>query len=1253
MFHFAIDRGGTFTDVFATCPDGSQRTGKLLSVDPDHYPDAPREGIRRILEEVTGSKIHKDSRIPARQIASIRMGTTVATNALLERKGHQVGLLITEGLRDLLQIGTQARPDIFDLSVSVPEILYKHVVEVEERVILQQKDSRLEDEENFRIVTDGGGARELRILRPLNEAKLRKDLKALKETGVESLAVALTHSYLWPQHELRCEAIAKEIGFQHISLSSSVMPMERLVPRGQTACVDAYLSPLIRQYICQFINGFDDDIVNANIFFMQSDGGLVPASAFTGCRAILSGPAGGLVGFARTSYSVYTQKPVIGFDMGGTSTDVSRYEGSFDLVFETQVAGVAIQAPQMNIHTVAAGGGSRLFYRGGMFVVGPESAGAHPGPACYRKGGPLTVTDANLVLGRLLPEYFPKIFGHHKNESLSKAASEQLFAELAAELETQKDPASGPAIQAIALGFINVANEAMTRAIRNITQGKGFDPAKHYLACFGGAGGQHACSIARVLGMQKVFINKYAGILSAYGMILADVVHDIQRPCGLPLAWEGMSGLQERTFSELEKECLENLTEQGFKPGSIRFERFLNLRYKGTDCALMVSGSDFKENFLKNYLREFGFTVPEGVIVVDDIRVRASASPTSVEMNLLRARTKEDGPLKPEQVTPVYFEISLGRGDFLDSSVYRLEKLFHGDSISGPAIIIDKLSTVLVEPGCRAQISKYGDIEIDVTPLKRDEVSEEEIRMNPVQLGIFGHRFMGIAEQMGVILRRTSLSTNIKERLDFSCALFGPDGGLVSNAPHIPVHLGAMQETVQYQMKTRQKFERGEVLLSNHPIAGGSHLPDLTVITPVFEDSEAPSENDRPIFFVASRGHHADIGGITPGSMPPHSRSLSEEGASFISFDLVKNSVFQEEKLSEVLRKAGSRNIKDNLADLRAQVSANHRGILLVKDLLREYGKKLVLSYMGFIQTAAELAVRDLLKRVGNAKLHGCERILHSEDRMDDGTYIRLCVKIDCNEGTAVVDFSGTDRQVLGNWNAPRSITTSALIYTLRSLVPETIPLNQGCLAPVKLIVPEGCILAPRADAAVVGGNVLTSQRVVDVILGAFDACAASQGCMNNITFGDASSGYYETVAGGAGAGPTWNGTSGIHTHMTNTRITDVEILEERYPVILKRFELRRGSGGGGLFRGGDGVCRELLFRRSQTLSVLTERRVFAPWGANGGEDGLKGENVLLRAKDRQDISLGSKSAVDVEPGDVFLLMTPGGGGWGQPPGGP
>ncbi|NWU68681.1 OPLA oxoprolinase, partial [Pterocles burchelli] len=982
-FQFAIDRGGTFTDVFARCPDGRVRVLKLLSEDPA-YGDAPTEGIRRVLEEELGVPLPRDEPLSAAGIAGIRMGTTVATNALLQRRGERHALLVTRGFRHLLHIGTQARPHIFDLVVSVPPVLYEEVIEVDERLIPHQPGCRLPGAKTLPLL-EGSTGGSLRVLRPLELSALRQELEGVLARGIRSLAVLLLHSYAWPGHEEQVGVLARELGFTHVSLSSVVAPMARAVPRGFTTCADAFLTPAVRRYLQSFREGFRDHLRDVPVLFMRSDGGLTPMSRFTGAAAILSGPAGGVVGYATTAFRHANGRPVIGFDMGGTSTDVSRYAGNYEHVFEATTAGVTIQAPQLDINTVAAGGGSRLFFRSGLYVVGPESAGAHPGPACYRKGGPLTVTDANLVLGRLLPEFFPRIFGPGEDQPLCREAAVQAFQELAATIHAfagdsgDRQPLS---VEEVAMGFVRVANEAMCRPIRALTQARGHDAAQHVLACFGGAGGQHACAIARTLGMSEVFIHKYSGVLSAYGLALAEVVHEAQTPCALPYAAAAFPRLDAQ-LAALERECRDALWTQGFAGEQIRTEAFLHLRYEGTDCALMCSAKghpptpqschtgDFLAAFTERYRTEFGFTLPGRQVLVDDVRVRGTASSGE---NPETPLTPSGKPPPVETVTRCYFEEG-----YLETPVFRLERLSCDHTIPGPAIIIDQHSTIVVEPGCTATVTRFGDISIAVGSGTPHPMTPQ---LDPDPLGLcrntpappwtplqpprtpWDH-----AGLPGTPLDPSGPpQTPLSPLWDPPWDPPGPPGPtVVVPVPPQLHHLG-------------EDLREGDVILSNHPCAGGSHLPDLTVITPVFWPG-VPA----PVFFVASRGHHADVGGCTPGSMPPHSRTLREEGAVFISFKLVKEGVFQEE-------------------------GAN-----------------------------AEVAVREMLR--GFAARWGTET--EAEDFMDDGTPIRLRVQVDPHEGSAVFDFSGTGPEVFGNCNAPRAVTLSALIYCLRCMVGEDIPLNQ------------------------------------------------------------------------------------------------------------------------------------------------------------------------------------------------------------------
>lgn len=1321
----AIDRGGTFTDCVGE-HNGKEIIIKLLSEDPANYKDAPLEGIRRIMSHFTGRDIPRGEPLDTSQIDSIRMGTTVATNALLERKGERIAMIVTKGFRDCLTIGNQSRPRIFDLAIRKPDVLYEQVVEVDERVTLEdyaEDPERTVTEADTVAGTEAAQTKELvrglsgetvRVLKRPDHEAIKTQLKHIYDQGIRSVAVCLMHGYTFPDHEAAIGKLAKEVGFTHISLSHELMPMIKLVPRATSVCADAYLTPTIKKYIDGFQSGFAGGLGSRSVQetsgpkgarceFMQSDGGLVDVEKFTGLKAILSGPAGGVVGYAITSYDENTKTPVIGFDMGGTSTDVSRYgEGRYEHVFETTTAGVTIQSPQLDINTVAAGGGSRLFFRNGLFVVGPESAGAHPGPACYRKGGPATVTDANLYLGRLLPEFFPKIFGKNEDEGLDVEASRKVLQELADQVS--RETGKKMSADEVAYGFLTVANEAMTRPIRSITEAKGHDSSKHRLATFGGAGGQHAVAIAESLGISQILVHRYSSVLSAYGMALADVVDERQEPESSVWVDGGdvVADLQSK-MEKLKEKSRATLKEQGFEASEIVFEEYLNMRYRGTESALMIvkpteaeakesfGGKDwqFGQAFVKQHRYEFGFTLDERDIIVDDVRVRGIGksfrnNEKTVDEQLKVIKRQDVTEDKRHNTQEVYFE-----GGRAKTPIYKLENLAIGDVVPGPAMLADGTQTIVVTPRTKALITGTHvilDLEREVSKDASQKSTEREV--DPIMLSIFGHRFMAIAEQMGRALQKTSVSTNVKERLDFSCAIFDADGGLVANAPHLPVHLGSMSTCVRRQAEIwKGKLEKGDVIASNDPSYGGTHLPDITLIMPAFDES-----GTRILFYAASRAHHADIGGITAGSMPPNSRELFQEGAVFKSEKIVSKGKFDEKRITEILYDgpaqypgcSGTRCLADNISDMRAQVSANKKGISLIETLIEEYGEETVQFYMVNIQKNAEMCVRNLLKDVYK-RFEG--RDLSSLDFMDDGSPIQLKVKIDPELGEAEFDFAGTGPQVYGNVNAPEAITYSAIIYCLRCLVSQDIPLNQGCLRPIHVKIPPKSLLSPSPGAAVVGGNVLTSQRITDVVLKAFEACAASQGCCNNLTFGFGGNvtgqsavrgfGYYETIAGGSGAGPDWVGTSGVHVHMTNTRITDSEIFERRYPVLLREFSIREGSGGKGQHKGGDGVVRDIEFRIPLQVSILSERRVYRPYGLKGGEDGQCGLNLWVRRVEKADwqrsmksvqgataqeqqrkeadgvefeeryINIGAKNSAAMAAGDRIIVNTPGGGGWG------
>jgi 5-oxoprolinase (ATP-hydrolysing) len=1271
----SIDRGGTFTDVHAAVPGKPDIILKLLSVDPANYQDAPTEGIRRILEMATGESFPRGKPLNLKHIDRLRMGTTVATNALLERKGAKSALVTTKGFKDLLSIGNQSRPKIFDLSAAKPDVLYETVVEINERIIPCPKGTEAYRYPACRLV-EGITGEQFRVQQELDMEEVMDALQSLREQGYKSIAVALIHSYAYPEHELKIGQMAMSMGFS-VALSSRLQPMIKVVPRGMSASADAYLTPVIKNYIDSIDSNFEGGLDNSHgcrFEFMQSDGGLVDFRNFSGLKAILSGPAAGVVGFAATTWDEQERVPVIGFDMGGTSTDVCRFDGNFEHVFGANIASVSIQSPQLDINTVAAGGGSILSWRNGLFLVGPESASAHPGPACYRKGGPLTVTDANLFLGRLLPAYFPKIFGPNEDQPLDRDITARKFQELTDainEEQREKGQATFTAEQ-VALGFLKVADESMARPVRNLTEARGFETSSHHLASFGGAGGQHACSVAATLGISRIVIHKYSSVLSAYGLALADVVKETQEPVSVEYI-SSQSRLRKR-FEALISQAAAHLMAQGFELDGIRHQLYLNMRYEGSDTNLMILKPDdtwdFAGEFKERHRREFGFSF-EKPLLVDDIRVRSIASSSNHAEKSPAAQIKDarmqDVAQPPVETTKVYFD-SVGQ---VDTPVYLLKGIEKNTRVMGPAVIIDETQTVVVAPNAEASVLEtcivldLYDETGEKSPASQSTIAMDAIPIDPVRLSIFGHRFMSIAEQMGRTLQKTSVSTNIKERLDFSCALFSPDGGLVANAPHVPVHLGSMQFAVRYQHnRWLGQLQDGDVLVSNHPSCGGTHLPDITVITPVF---------DRPggteiVFYVASRGHHADIGGLLPGSMPPKSTELWQEGAAIEAEKIVDNGVFDEARMTELLLHeparyegcSGTRCLADNLSDLRAQIAANTRGIQLIQNLIAEYSLPCVQAYMYAIQRTAETAVRALLRDL-YTRFDG--QPLEAIDYMDDGTAIRLRIEIDRDTGSATFDFEGTGSEVFGNTNAPVAITHSAIIYCLRCMINSDVPLNQGCLSPITIRIPPRSLLSPSRTAAVVGGNVLTSQRITDVVLKAFHACAASQGDTNNLTFGTGGKseadgshvdgfGYYETIAGGAGAGPTWDGQGGVHTHMTNTCITDPEILEKRYPCVLRQFTLRPKSGGVGARPGGDGVVREIEFLESVQCSILSERRVHRPYGMEGGGRGQAGLNLWVTKDDEtgeeRRVNLGGKNTVKVRRGDRVVIMTPGGGAWGK-----
>lgn len=1165
------------------------------------------------------------------------------------------------GFKDVCIIGDQSRPKLFDLNVRKAEALHDTVIEVDERVTIEDYDlnpAPMDVAEGFTdkdlVRTPSGEI--IRILKRIDVDEVGRQLNELKDQGYTSLAIAFMHSYLFKDHEEQVAQMARDIGFKFVTLSSEISPSIKLLNRSNSTCSEAYLYPVIRQYVENFQDGFKT--LPQNVEFMCSDGGLKHAKKFRGNEALLSGPAGGVVGIARSCFDEEDKTPLIGFDMGGTSTDVSRFDGKFDYLTETTIAGRPINVPMLNIATVAAGGGSILFARNGLLVVGPESAGAHPGPACYRKGGPLTVTDANLFLGRLVLSSFPSIFGEKADEPLDSDIVSEKFKDITEDFNQQTSQQLTP--EEVALGFLNVANETMSRPIRNITEARGFSPEAHNLVSFGGAGGQHACSIADKLGIKRILIHKWSSLLSAYGISQAELQHEVLEPYSSKLGSVVPETIRDR-LAELRARVSAELLDQGASQSSLSFDESLVLRYFGTDTSITIlrpSDEDYAAAFTANHLREFAFTLNRDIII-ESVKVRGTGNVGARHRDTLP--TRELGSVKsaPLSTRPFSRQRVYIDGQWSDVRVYHLENIPKGSMIEGPAMVIDQTQTILVEPNFHAYvISNHVVLERTEDRTHSDEEITAGSNINPIQLSVFAHRFMGIAEQMGNTLQRTSISTSIKERLDFSCAIFSPDGKLVANAPHIPIHLGSMQFAIQYQHRLwKDRLQPGDVLLTNHPQCGGTHLPDLTVVSPVFL-------GDDIIFYVASRGHHTDIGGRGITSMMPESKQLWEEGISIESMKIVSGGEFLESDVREAFAAAGkfpgcsaTRRIGDNLSDLRAQVASNQRGIVLLGRLCDEFSLPVVHRYMDGIQANAEFAVREFFKKI--ARRH--PEPLSATDWFDDGTAIKLRVTIDPETGSAMYDFEGTGPQSWGNYNCPISITHSAIIYTIRCLVDIDIPLNEGCLAPVDIRVPEGSILNPSPTVAVCGST-LASQRIVDTILRAFGRCAASQGCANSFGWGmggrDPETGrivpgwsYGEALGGGAGAGPGWHGEHAVNVHSTNTRNTDAEVIEKRTAVLVRRYEIRRGSGGLGKWDGGNGTIREIEARIPLKFSILSDRRVYQPYGMDGGQPGKQGENYVYKfngAGTLEKINLGGKAIVNLTAGETVQINTPGGGGWGM-----
>ncbi len=1196
---FWIDRGGTFTDVIARDPQGRLHARKVLSENPEAYRDAAVHGIRLHLGLPAGAAL------PPGLVGEVRMGTTVATNALLERKGERVLLLVNEGFGDILRIGNQARPRLFDLDIRLPALLYEQVAEIPGR-----------------IAVDGAQ------IAPLDEARARQVLAASRAAGIEAVAVALMHAWKFPAQELRLGALAREAGFTQVSLSHQASPMPRIVPRGDTAVVDAYLSPILRRYVEQVAGELGPGV---RLYFMRSSGGLTEAASFQGKDAILSGPAGGIVGAARTAERGGFPE-VIGFDMGGTSTDVALYAGEFERAFETEVAGVRMRAPMMAINTVAAGGGSVLRFDGARFRVGPESAGAVPGPACYRRGGKLTVTDANVMTGKIQPAFFPAIFGPDADQPLDIEAVQGQFVAMAAEIAAATgQPAMQP--RQVAEGFLRVAVSHMAHAIKQVSLEKGHDVTRFALQCFGGAGGQHACLVADELGMETVFLHPLAGVLSAYGMGLADqsVIREAAVEQPLDVAMATLPAL----FARLEEEGRAELARQGVgDPARLCATFRLHLRTAGTDAFLPVpwaaDAALLRAAFGEAHRKRFGFAAPAREIIAEAAIAEVTMPGEAVAEEPLPPRGEE--ALRPLSTITLFAE-----GREHRAPVFDREALRAGDRIAGPALIREPIGTVVVEPGWQAEATPRNHLVLRrIAPRGAARDAAAEGRPDPVTLELFNALFMSIAEQTGTVLQNTSLSVNIKERLDFSCAIFDAEGGLVANAPHVPVHLGAMGESVRTVIRSRGATLRpGDVVALNNPYNGGTHLPDITVITPVFDES-----SEEILFFVGSRGHHADIGGTTPGSTPPDSRTLEEEGVVIDDLLLVEGGRFREAEFCALLASARypARSPEVNLADIKAQVAANEAGVQELRRAVRRFGLATVQAYMRHVMDNAEESVRRVLDRLPDGRF---------ETTTDDGTPLHVAVRVDRATRRATVDFTGTGPQRPGNFNAPPAVCRAVVLYAFRTLVGEEIPLNEGCLKPIGIIVPEGSFLSPRAGAAVVAGNTEVSQLTCNALLAALGAAASAQSTMNNLLFGDAEVQYYETVCGGMGAGPGFHGASAVQTHMTNTRMTDPEILELRYPVRLEEFAIRRGSGGTGKWQGGDGVRRRIRFLRGMDAVVVASRRNVAPHGMLGGAPGQPGRQWVERADGTRTDMPGNTGQALLAPGDTLVLETPGGGGWG------
>ena len=1196
-WQFWIDRGGTFTDIVAKKPDGTLVTHKLLSENPERYKDAAVHGVRELLG------LKPDEPIPADQIEAVKMGTTVATNALLERKGERTLLVVTRGFRDQLRIAYQARPKLFVRKIELPELLYASVVEVDERI----------------------GAHGDVVL-PLNEVKARVDLQAAFDKGFRTIAVCLMHGYRYTQHEAALKRIAQDIGFTQISVSHEVSPLMKFVSRGDTAVVDAYLSPILRRYVEQVQSALG----NVRLQFMQSSGGLTDAHKFQGKDAILSGPAGGIVGAAAVTQLAGFDK-MIGFDMGGTSTDVTHFAGEYERAFETEVAGVRLRAPIMQIHTVAAGGGSICTFDGSKFRVGPESAGANPGPAAYRRGGPLTITDCNVMVGKLRPELFPAVFGLNGDETLDVDVVVTKFNALAAQVlhaTGQKKSA-----EEIAAGFLRIGVENMANAIKHVSVQRGYDVTEYTLTCFGGAGGQHACLVADALGMQRVYIHPLAGVLSAYGMGLADVRTLKQAAVEKKLSDELLASLA-ADFTTLGTHARADVEAQGLTAAQVRVVNSLALKYDGTDTTIELplevstSQASLLKAFEATYRQRYGFLMPGRALVVEAVAAEAIGHAQSAQEAVPDLAARVEG-------LHARAEVKVFSNDTLrPTQVFYREDLRPADVIVGPAIIKEPIATTVVEPEWRAVVTSQNHLVLERTK-KAERAHAIGTTADPVLLEVFNNLFMAIAEQMGVTLANTSYSVNIKERLDFSCAIFDPEGNLVANAPHMPVHLGSMGESVRVILEKRVgAMKPGDAFVLNAPYAGGTHIPDVTVVKPIFLEDETT-----PLFYTAARGHHADIGGITPGSMPPFSKHISEEGVLLDNVQLVREGVFLEDELTHVLTHDAYpvRNVAQNIGDLRAQVASCNKGANELAKMVEHFGRDVVVAYMNHVQDNAEESVRRAIHKLTDGEF-GVD--------LDDGSHIHVKVSINHAERSATVDFTGTSAQRPSNFNAPRSVSRAVVLYVFRTLVDDEIPMNAGCLKPINIVIPDGSMLSPVYPAAVVAGNVEVSQAATNCLYGALGVLAGAYGTMTNFTFGNDTYQYYETISGGSGAGPDFDGTSVVQCHMTNSRLTDPEVLEFRYPVRVDSHTINAGTGGTGKFHGGDGADRRIRFLAPMTAAILGNNRVNRPHGMDGGEPGHAAKNWVERADGSRE-DYGYICEVAMEQDDVFVIQTPGGGAFG------